>query len=554
MTLGGGYMLPSREGHAIAAIGLGITMKTDGKSTHDAYSLFEYAIPPETNGPPPHVHTREDESFICLAGRLDVHLGRRGLRAGARRLPVPASRCRARVPQPVRRGVACHLRGLPGGVGAVLPGARGPARPAPRTSRSSKTIMADFGIELRLPPEAGLSHADRDHRRRVRRARHRQGADAGRARRHGVFDKAPDVGGVWSATRRYPGLTHAEPEGAVLAVGLPDARHYPEWPTGAQVQAYLADVRRQVRRRPRTAARHRGDSCPTGRYRRPMDGRQARHAAAAEPRGRSTAWWSRTACSASPPCPPTRDWRSSPPPVGGSAPAPSSTTLEEARDKHVLVVGYGKSACDVTVPISEVAASTDVIARAAALEGAPEDRRRPQLQVAAADPDGRGACSATSGCGGSRTSCTAPATASAAGCSTALGTVVGAAVAAEGARPGAARPHGGHRPRRHRAWPPTASTRAWPPGRIMVHRDRHDRAAAGAGRPAARRAERRHLAPADLVVCAHRLPPGRAVPRRARSCAGSPTSAATSCSTGRSGRSTCRRCTSTATTRRSSAR
>jgi cation diffusion facilitator CzcD-associated flavoprotein CzcO len=36
---------------------------------------------------------------------------------------------------------------------------------------------------------------------------------------------------------------------------------------------------------------------------------------------------------------------------------------EDARGKHVLVVGYGKSACDVTVAISEVAASTDVIAR-----------------------------------------------------------------------------------------------------------------------------------------------------------------------------------------------
>jgi len=36
---------------------------------------------------------------------------------------------------------------------------------------------------------------------------------------------------------------------------------------------------------------------------------------------------------------------------------------EQARGKRVLVVGYGKSACDVTVPISEVAASTDVIAR-----------------------------------------------------------------------------------------------------------------------------------------------------------------------------------------------
>ncbi len=75
VTVGGGYMVPSRDGHAIAAIGLGITMKTDGKSTRDAYSLFEYTIPAETDGPPPHLHTREDESFICLAGRLDVQLG-----------------------------------------------------------------------------------------------------------------------------------------------------------------------------------------------------------------------------------------------------------------------------------------------------------------------------------------------------------------------------------------------------------------------------------------------------------------------------------------------
>jgi cation diffusion facilitator CzcD-associated flavoprotein CzcO len=37
--------------------------------------------------------------------------------------------------------------------------------------------------------------------------------------------------------------------------------------------------------------------------------------------------------------------------------------LAEARGKHVLVLGYGKSACDVTVPVSEVAATTHVIAR-----------------------------------------------------------------------------------------------------------------------------------------------------------------------------------------------
>src|ERR1700684_2370781 len=75
MSLGGGYMLPSRDGQQIAAIGLGITMKTNGKSTRDPYSLFEYAGRARTYAPPAHVHTREDESFICLAGKLDVHLG-----------------------------------------------------------------------------------------------------------------------------------------------------------------------------------------------------------------------------------------------------------------------------------------------------------------------------------------------------------------------------------------------------------------------------------------------------------------------------------------------
>src|ERR1700755_788124 len=75
MTLGGGYMWPSREGQQIAQIALVITLKTNGKNTRDAYSLFEYAIPARTDGPPPHVHTREDEAFICLAGRLDLHLG-----------------------------------------------------------------------------------------------------------------------------------------------------------------------------------------------------------------------------------------------------------------------------------------------------------------------------------------------------------------------------------------------------------------------------------------------------------------------------------------------
>ena len=154
MSLGGGYMLASRGGHAIAAIGLGITTKTDGKSTHDAYSMFEYAIPPETSGPPPHIHTREDESFVCLAGRLDVHLGGQDfvLEHGDY-LFLPRNvvhtfrnsyKDEARVISVVSpAGLEQYYQAL-----ADLP-------PGPKDISVMKGIMAEFGIELQLPPEVG---------------------------------------------------------------------------------------------------------------------------------------------------------------------------------------------------------------------------------------------------------------------------------------------------------------------------------------------------------------------------------------------------------------
>lgn len=153
MTLGGGYMLPSREGRAIAAIGLGITVKADGKSTRDAYSMFEYTVPPETSGPPPHLHTREDESFICLAGKLDVSLGGEEFTIGhgdflflprdvvhAFRNPYAEETRVVSVVSPA--GLERYYQAL-----ADMP-------PGPKDMTLMKSIMADFGIELQIPSEA----------------------------------------------------------------------------------------------------------------------------------------------------------------------------------------------------------------------------------------------------------------------------------------------------------------------------------------------------------------------------------------------------------------
>ena len=179
-----------------------------------------------------------------------------------------------------------------------------------------------------------------------------------------VFDKTPDVGGVWSRTRRYPGLTTQSPKAQYSLSDFPMPKSYPEWPTGEQVQAYLARYAARfglddaLRLNTEVvAARPAGDGWV-------LDTRDVGGAAggatttdALRPPGRRQR---RVLRARDPGLPRPRGVR------GGRRRAAGGTELhdaEQARGKHVLVVGYGKSACDVTVPISAVAASTDVIAR-----------------------------------------------------------------------------------------------------------------------------------------------------------------------------------------------
>jgi cation diffusion facilitator CzcD-associated flavoprotein CzcO len=54
-----------------------------------------------------------------------------------------------------------------------------------------------------------------------------------------IFEKESDVGGVWSASRRYPGLgtQNVRSTYAVSDYGYPKGT--PEWPSGEQVQQYM---------------------------------------------------------------------------------------------------------------------------------------------------------------------------------------------------------------------------------------------------------------------------------------------------------------------------
>jgi quercetin dioxygenase-like cupin family protein len=57
------------EGEAIWHLGALVTIRLDGTDTGGALALVE-TIAPRGMGSPPHVHTREDETFIVLEGEV----------------------------------------------------------------------------------------------------------------------------------------------------------------------------------------------------------------------------------------------------------------------------------------------------------------------------------------------------------------------------------------------------------------------------------------------------------------------------------------------------
>ncbi len=54
-----------------------------------------------------------------------------------------------------------------------------------------------------------------------------------------VYEKCPDVGGTWSRTRWYPGLSTQNGKDSYCFSDFPMPDSYPEWPSGEQVHQYL---------------------------------------------------------------------------------------------------------------------------------------------------------------------------------------------------------------------------------------------------------------------------------------------------------------------------
>ena len=70
----GGHALPGGDGERIWIVGDTMILKATGESTGGSLVLLENLTAPG-GGPPPHVHTREDEFWYVLDGTFEIRIG-----------------------------------------------------------------------------------------------------------------------------------------------------------------------------------------------------------------------------------------------------------------------------------------------------------------------------------------------------------------------------------------------------------------------------------------------------------------------------------------------
>jgi quercetin dioxygenase-like cupin family protein len=70
------------QGRTIAVVGDVYRFLATGEDTNGKYAMWEAIVPPG-GGPPPHVHSREEEGFYILEGEITLQIGDKRLLANA---------------------------------------------------------------------------------------------------------------------------------------------------------------------------------------------------------------------------------------------------------------------------------------------------------------------------------------------------------------------------------------------------------------------------------------------------------------------------------------
>ncbi len=146
------------EGRTISVVGDVYRFLATGEETAGKYAMWEAIVPPG-GGPPPHIHSREEEAFYVLEGEITFQIGDQRLVATAgtfANMPVGSLHCfKNESHQPAKMLISVAPAGLEQmflEVGVPLDQAA--KTPLPPTKAEIEKLLAvapSYGIEIKVP-------------------------------------------------------------------------------------------------------------------------------------------------------------------------------------------------------------------------------------------------------------------------------------------------------------------------------------------------------------------------------------------------------------------
>ena len=146
------------EGRTIAVVGDVYRFLAVADDTNGKYAIWEAIVPPG-GGPPPHVHSREEEGFYILEGEITVHISDKRLVATAgmfANMPVGTPHSfKNESDKPAKMLITVAPAGLEQMFFEVgVPVVQGATTAAPPKKEEIEKLLAvapRYGIEIRLP-------------------------------------------------------------------------------------------------------------------------------------------------------------------------------------------------------------------------------------------------------------------------------------------------------------------------------------------------------------------------------------------------------------------
>lgn len=147
----------STEGRTIAVVGDVYRFLATGEDTNGKYAMWEAIVPPG-GGPPPHVHSREEEAFYILEGEIAFQVGEKRIVATAgmfANMPVGTPHSfKNESEKPAKMLISVAPAGLEGmffevGQPVVLGEQASP--PSKAEIQKLLAVAPKYGVEIRLP-------------------------------------------------------------------------------------------------------------------------------------------------------------------------------------------------------------------------------------------------------------------------------------------------------------------------------------------------------------------------------------------------------------------